>query len=81
MVSQTMAGEINLCGPPVLICKMKRLDWMSFRCLGSSLSLCDSVPLLHTVCAVVFFTDVAMEGVFADELQFSFLGNKVRKLS
>lgn len=50
---------------------------MPFRCLGSSCYLCDSVPLF-TVCTVVFFTDVAVEAVFADELQFNFLGNKAR---
>lgn len=52
---------------------------MPFRCVGPSCSLRDSVPLL-TACTGIF-TDTAVEVVFADELQFYFLGNKVKQLN
>lgn len=79
-ISQPVVCQINLCGPRVLICKMKRLDWMPFRCLGYSLPFGDSVPLMPAVCAVDFFTHVAVECVFAYGLPLSFPGNKVKKL-
>lgn len=78
-VSQPLAGPVRLCQPHVLLCRRKRLDHMPFRCLGPSRSLHDSVPLLM-VCTGVF-TDAAVEGVFADELQFYFLGDEVKQLN